>query len=71
MSKFVDERIEILIPCITKKIESKIHANELENKKIESDIEHHVKCIGCGVEPIKGIRYKCLKCSNFNFCQNC
>lgn len=30
-----------------------------------------VSCDGCGVDPIKGIRYKCSVCPNFDFCANC
>lgn len=28
-------------------------------------------CDGCGVSPITAIRYKCLICHNFDFCENC
>ena len=34
-------------------------------------IHEHVTCDGCGVSPIRNIRYKCLICHNFDFCENC
>jgi hypothetical protein len=30
-----------------------------------------VSCDGCGKTPIKGIRYKCVHCDEFNFCETC
>ena len=33
-----------------------------------SDVHTNVKCDGCGVVPIKGIRYKCTTCPNYDLC---
>lgn len=30
-----------------------------------------VKCDGCGVFPIVGVRYKCCECFNFDLCDKC
>ncbi|XP_017782464.1 PREDICTED: E3 ubiquitin-protein ligase HERC2 isoform X2 [Nicrophorus vespilloides] len=30
-----------------------------------------VTCNGCGVSPIKGARYKCKTCENYDYCENC
>ena len=30
-----------------------------------------VKCDQCGQYPIRGCRYKCSVCPNFDFCENC
>lgn len=37
----------------------------------EDPVTHLVKCDGCGVEPIVGIRYKCSVCKDFDFCAMC
>ena len=42
---------------------------EIEDKNII--IHQNVICDGCKMNPLKGIRYKCKTCENFNFCENC
>lgn len=37
----------------------------------EKTNQHNVKCNGCGVENIMGVRYQCSECQNFNFCEGC
>lgn len=70
MAKFVDNRVETLLPSLIKKIE-----NGMKNEKpqaIENNgVKHQVKCTGCGIQPITGIRYKCLTCPLFNYCSSC
>jgi len=37
-----------------------------------SNIVHErVTCDGCQVSPIRGIRYKCTVCPNFDYCEKC
>ena len=37
-----------------------------------TQIEHEfIGCDGCGAIPIKGIRYKCKECLDFDFCKSC
>ena len=38
---------------------------------MDSVIHYGVKCNECQVFPIVGIRYKCLKCENFDLCEQC
>lgn len=34
-------------------------------------VHEGTKCLGCGAMPIKGIRYTCLQCANFDLCKIC
>uniref|UniRef100_A0A915HIN7 Protein detached n=1 Tax=Romanomermis culicivorax TaxID=13658 RepID=A0A915HIN7_ROMCU len=34
-------------------------------------VKHQSKCNVCKMFPIIGLRYRCLKCFNFDMCQNC
>ena len=43
---------------------------EKKEKKIER-IHIGIKCNQCKISPIKGIRYKCSVCEDFDFCENC
>ena len=40
-------------------------------KKEKLEIHYQVVCDGCKVTPIRGNRYKCKKCKDFDFCENC
>ena len=50
---------------------------EIERRKLDDDdesnnaIHNFVKCDGCGMCPIKGDRYKCSVCDNFDYCSAC
>ena len=62
------------------------HMGESENKELNQtmpnlqntindneglEIHHFVRCDGCGMAPLRGKRYKCKECHNFDFCENC
>jgi hypothetical protein len=42
-----------------------------ENSKPEDVLHYRVTCDGCHQYPLKGIRYKCVQCPDFDFCQSC
>ena len=42
-----------------------------ENKKPKKEIHFTVTCDGCKIHPIRGNRYKCKVCKDFDFCENC
>ena len=54
-----------------KKETNKLKSNKIKNKISSNIIHYGVKCIGCESFPIKGCRYKCAICNNFNFCEEC
>ena len=45
--------------------------NLMEFHKSKKNIHLGIICNGCGRNPVPGIRYKCLMCPNFNFCEIC
>jgi len=53
-----------MIPEVKSKIQ------KLKTSKIVS-VHQGVKCDGCGVKPIVGVRYKCSICHNFDYCEKC
>ena len=40
-------------------------------KKEKPEIHFNIVCDGCKVTPLRGNRYKCKKCKDFDFCENC
>ena len=45
--------------------------DELYEDEQEKVIHHNVECDGCGIAPIRGIRYKCSICKDFDYCETC
>ena len=41
------------------------------NENEELEIHHFVRCDGCGMAPLRGKRYKCKECHNFDYCESC
>ncbi len=49
-----------------------LQENKPKVQKTERAVVHRsVACDGCGVFPMTGIRYKCLECADFDFCEKC
>ena len=40
-------------------------------KKEKPEVHYHVMCDGCKVTPLRGNRYKCKQCKDFDFCEDC
>ena len=40
-------------------------------KKPKLEIHYNIICDGCKITPLRGNRYKCKKCKNFDFCEEC
>jgi len=57
----------------TKKIVEELISNKRKASNcIDDEILHLcVTCDGCGKKPLKGIRYKCAVCHDFDYCAKC
>ena len=42
-----------------------------EQKEKKEPIHFNILCDGCKMNPIRGNRYKCIGCPDFDFCENC
>ena len=40
-------------------------------KKGKLEVHYNVECDGCHVTPLRGNRYKCKTCKDFDFCEEC
>ena len=56
------QKIENYFPNIKDVEEKEIRAKGIHKRYI---------CDGCGMNPLIGIRYHCLDCQNFDYCENC
>ena len=60
---------------IYKSIKTQMNLNEEKVNTLDlnqnEQIHKNIKCNNCGKENIKGIRFKCLQCSDFNLCGEC
>jgi len=45
--------------------------SEIKEGSKDLTIHPHVTCDGCGESPIKGIRFRCAVCHDFDYCSKC
>ena len=38
---------------------------------MNDDVHEGIKCDGCEMNPIRGLRFKCLDCPDFDLCEEC
>jgi outer membrane biosynthesis protein TonB len=57
--------------CESKNIHPSSHALLKLKEPKRNDIHHNIKCDGCGVCPIRGVRYKCATCPDYDLCAPC
>lgn len=79
-----NERIEKIQNKIKERKEKMTEKNENKQEKISEplidqknsqenkpSVHNNISCNGCKVFPIVGIRYKCVRCEDFDFCEKC
>ena len=42
-----------------------------QNDEQEEKIHQGIYCDGCGMNPIRGPRFKCLDCPDYDICEDC
>ena len=42
-----------------------------QNDEQEEKIHQGIECDGCGMNPIRGPRFKCLDCPDYDICEDC
>ena len=68
-SKLYQEELNKVINEEKKNDEMKEQSNINQSQSKVS--VHACICDGCGMNPIKGIRYKCTVCKDFDYCEGC
>uniref|UniRef100_A0A5K4F2Q4 Calponin-homology (CH) domain-containing protein n=3 Tax=Schistosoma TaxID=6181 RepID=A0A5K4F2Q4_SCHMA len=43
----------------------------LHRLALSEQVIHHIRCTVCHNQPLIGLRYRCLRCLNFDMCQQC
>ena len=81
LTKLVIEQSNTLIEKISKNNNSfkeddvilfkEFKKEQEEQKEKKVPIHFNVLCDGCKMNPIRGNRYKCIGCPDFDFCENC
>ena len=82
--KVLQEEFKRIEKSLIEKMENKFnqYENDLKKDKIKFDkvnesipscktIHYGIKCEKCFQEPIKGYRYKCSECGDYNLCDKC
>ena len=63
------------IPKIQEMFKKSFNKNQEQKQETDNNekqpVHYCVRCDGCNCFPIRGIRYKCAVCNNFDYCEAC
>jgi len=62
---------DLCASCESKNLHPASHALLKLKEPRRNDVHHNIVCDGCEVTPIRGIRYKCATCPDFDLCAIC
>lgn len=70
---FIPERISLqeFLDWMIDEPQTLVWLPTLHRLAMSETVKHEGKCNICKMFPIVGFRYRCLKCFNFDMCQNC
>jgi len=71
VEKFKQNLINETISETLQQVETLVNNKKLAPVNEEKNVHQCVRCDGCGMSPIRGIRYKCTECNNFDYCEAC
>ena len=68
-----ESKVKLNEMVMESKIRNEDDEEEDDNIQTPSSVETHngISCSGCGTCPIVGIRYKCVYCNHFDYCEKC
>ena len=70
IKKMEEEMINEITSKVSLSSQSKILSSQMS--KVDNQVVHKgINCSNCGMKDIKGIRYKCSVCDNYNLCEAC
>ena len=69
--KIIDKIPQIQDMFKGKNIINNQETNNNNNNTEKKPVHYCVRCDGCNCFPIRGIRYKCAVCNNFDYCEDC
>lgn len=56
------------MPCLVNQVHQCSNNGLQKIQNFDTIIHEGVSCSGCGIIPIKGVRYACPLCFKFNLC---